>query len=319
MKHPFVLAYGMGVDSTAIIVGLVARKMRPDLIMFADVGGERDETYAYLAVINAYLEFNGFPKVTVVKYVPKNFKHWPPYYTLEENCLTNGTLPSKAFGFGSCSLKWKAAPQHAYVKKWAPAVEAWARGEKVLKAIGYDCSTRDVQRREKADKFTSTYQDTFADFYEYWYPLQEWGWDRDRCMAEIATAGLPVPAKSSCFFCPAMKPAEVDTLPKDKLKRIVLMETRAKPRLRTVEGLWRKATKKRPGSMTEYIAKQGLLTADEIANVQRVPTELRSYQESFAAGETKQAFTQFVTEILAAPKLDAGEPSPQQDSVPAER
>jgi hypothetical protein len=33
------------------------------------------------------------------------------------------------------------------------------------------------------------------------FPLYEWGIDRCRCKAIIEAAGLPVPPKSSCFFC----------------------------------------------------------------------------------------------------------------------
>lgn len=38
-KTPLVVAYGMGVDSTALLVGLHQRGLRPDLILFADVLG----------------------------------------------------------------------------------------------------------------------------------------------------------------------------------------------------------------------------------------------------------------------------------------
>jgi hypothetical protein len=33
---PLVVAYGLGVDSTAMLVELAQRKIRPDLILFAD-------------------------------------------------------------------------------------------------------------------------------------------------------------------------------------------------------------------------------------------------------------------------------------------
>ena len=35
------VAYGLGVDSTAMLIGLAQRGIRPDLILFADVGGEK--------------------------------------------------------------------------------------------------------------------------------------------------------------------------------------------------------------------------------------------------------------------------------------
>ena len=296
--RPLVVAYGVGVDSTAMLVGLKQRGIRPDKITFADVGGEKEETYAYLGVIAPWLEFASFPPVTIVRYVPKRFKHWPPYYTLEENCLTNGTLPSISFGFSSCSMKWKQAPQHAHIKTWQPALEAWARGQKVVKAIGYDCSARDKERSAKSERLVTTYKDQDGEFYDYWYALQEFGWDRDQCKREIASEGLPVPEKSSCFFCLAMKPDEVAALPPDKLRRIVLMEARARPRLDKVEGLWRKSTKKKPGSMTQFISDQNLLPAEEVARIMRVPAELVAHQERVRNLAERESLGVFLHELL---------------------
>jgi len=104
-RQPLVVSYGMGVDSTAMLVGMAQRGIRPDAILFADTGDEKPATYAYLERMNAWLDKVGFPRVTVIVYRVKDFKNWPEYRTLEENCLTNGTLPSEAFGFGSCSMK----------------------------------------------------------------------------------------------------------------------------------------------------------------------------------------------------------------------
>lgn len=247
MTQPLIVADGLGVDSMAMLEGLRQHGVRPDVILFADTAGEKDETYAYLPVANAWCDKVGFPRVTVVEYVVKNFKNWPPYQGLEENCLTNGTLPSEAFGMGSCSQKWKQQPQNNWTKTWAPAIDAWARGEKVRKAIGYDDSTADKKRSCSANR---TFKVTPDDRYDYWYPLQEWHWDRKKCVEVIVGLGLPgwdpsylsgaplvwidrggIPVKSSCWFCPNMKSFEIDSLPKEKLARIVVMEARAKVRL----------------------------------------------------------------------------------------
>ena len=91
---PLVVAYGLGVDSTAMLVEFARRGVRPDLILFADTGGEKPETYAYLPVIQRYLAGVGFPDVVVVRYQPK----WAAYDTLEGQCLHTGTLPSLAYG-----------------------------------------------------------------------------------------------------------------------------------------------------------------------------------------------------------------------------
>src|SRR6516162_3721221 len=37
---PLVVAYGLGVDSTAMLIELAHRDIRPDLILFADTNGE---------------------------------------------------------------------------------------------------------------------------------------------------------------------------------------------------------------------------------------------------------------------------------------
>jgi len=295
-QGPLMVSYGMGVDSTAILVGLAARGIRPDAILFADVGAEKDETYSYLDIINPWLEKQGFPQVTVVRYCPKNFKHWPEYHSLEENCLTNGTLPSEAFGFGSCSEKWKQQPQHKWTSAWAPAQEAWARGIKITKAIGYDCS--ETYRTFRAQK-------SLSDKYDYWYPLQDWGWDRERCKEEIRKVGLPVPPKSSCYFCPNMRKEEVRELPKDKLMRIVVLEARAKPRLTKIQGLWRTGCKgtrggeKRPGSMTQFIREENLLDPEVIdALASRVPTELMDRNTRHAEGQPVESWKVFMARVM---------------------
>lgn len=226
------VAYGLGRDSTAVLVGLWQRGIRPDLIIFADVGAERGPTYAYLPVINAWLRSVGFPEITVVRYEPTNFKHWPHYHSIEENILTNVSLPSIAYGGHSCSSKWKITPQLKYVEKWQPAIDAWARGEKILKAVGFEDSPHEHKRAERGCS-TFAVSDIETTKYELWFPLQEWGWNLARCIEEIAKVGLPVPPKSSCYFCTAMKPWEVDELAQidpEKLRRIVIIEARTRDR-----------------------------------------------------------------------------------------
>jgi hypothetical protein len=251
--QPFCLSYGMGVDSTAMIVELARRYRagdqfaRPDVITFADTGGEMPETYAYEPVIQEFLRSVGFPALVTVRYVPKKTKNGH-YTTLEQNCLVNKTLPSLAFGYKKCSLKWKRQPQDKYRASLDIIKAAWKAKQKAVVAIGYDAGPKDMRR--------SSIQDDAK--YSYIYPLREWGWDRPRCKKEILAEGLPLPPKSACFFCPARKPDEVVDLcldHPDLARRIVQMETNAAPNLTTIEGLWRKSTKKRPGSMSLFIIK----------------------------------------------------------------
>ncbi len=41
---PLVVAYGLGVDSTAMLVEFARLRIRPELILFADTGGDKPET-----------------------------------------------------------------------------------------------------------------------------------------------------------------------------------------------------------------------------------------------------------------------------------
>ncbi len=280
-REPVLAAWGAGVDSTAMLIELVERGEPVDHVLFADTGGERPSTLAFIPVFRAWLRARGVES-TIVRYAPRRYKNWPAYRTLTENLITNGTLPSVAFGRGSCSIKWKQAPQHSWASGWPPAVEAWAAGRKVVKLIGFDCSRRDLQRYAEAERIPS-------DLYRFRYPLQEWGWTREDCEARIAAAGLGPVQKSACFYCVAMKPAEVRALPPAQLRQIVLIEARAEPRLRNVEGLWRHAVKgrrtgeARPGSMTELIRGEGLLPAPEVEAIREVaPRSLQRWQAAVA-------------------------------------
>ena len=281
-REPVLAAWGAGVDSTAMLIEMVERGEPVDHVLFADTGAERPATTAFVPLFRAWLQVRGVAS-TVVRYHPKRFKNWPAYRTLTENLITNGTLPSVTFGRGSCSIKWKQAPQNAWAATWAPALEAWAAGRKVVKLIGFDCSRRDLQRYAEAER-------TPSDLYRYRYPLQEWGWVREDCEARIEAAGLAPVAKSACFFCIAMRPAEVRALPAAQLRQIVLIEARAKPRLRTVDGLWRKPVQglrkggeARPGSMSEFIRSEGLLPAAEVdAIAELAPQSLERWQDAVA-------------------------------------
>lgn len=231
-RTPLIVAYGAGVDSTAMLVGMYQRFEKPDLILFADTGDEKAATYAYLDVMNDWLRRRGWPTITIVK----NPSPKTNDVSLSARCMRNGVLPGLAYGGHQCSLVWKVEPQRAFVKRWTPATEAWAAGLTVTQCIGYDAGPRDGARAYKAEgKAAPGYTNRF--------PLIEWGWDRDRCIAEIEAAGLPVPVKSACFHCPASKKTEVEWLKAFEpqlYQRAVEMERLAKAKgLTKVKGLGR--------------------------------------------------------------------------------
>lgn len=224
MADPVVVAYGGGVNSTALLVGLRERSRKPDLILFADTGGEKPETYSFLRVVDAWLSEVCFPPLVRVA-------NDGAYPTLEAECLANHTLPSLAFGRRSCSDKYKRRPQDKYVAGWPPACRAWEAGGRVVKLLGIDAGER--HRAVAADERRFRTE----------FPLVDWDWARDECLAAIRRAGLPVPPKSACFFCPASSKREVlalATAHPGLFERAVAMERNAGPRLTALKGLGRR-------------------------------------------------------------------------------
>lgn len=206
-----IVSYGGGVNSTAMVVELVRRGEMPSAVVFSDTGGEKPETYAYLKTLDAWLLAHGAPALVTVK-------KGGLQETLEEHCLRTGTLPSLAYGFHRCASKFKVEPMDRWRNNFPPAAEAKARGEKVEKCVGFDAGEDHRAERAKARNDTAE---------RLRFPLIEWDMGRRECVAAIEAAGLPIPPKSACFFCPATKASQVLWLAKehpDLFERAVAIE-----------------------------------------------------------------------------------------------
>jgi len=219
-----VVAYGGGVNSSALLVGMREHNITPDLILFADTGGEKPETYESVEAMSAWTvnEF-GIRIVTVRASVKTDA-------TLEDNCLRLGTLPSIVYGGRTCSQRWKLEPCEKFLNHWEPARAAWARGEKIRNAKGIDAGEQH-RAKDFSDKKTVVI-----------YPLIEWNWAREECVAAIRRAGLSVPQKSACFYCPSSKKGEVLALKANHPElfgRAVQMERNAAAKLVNIKGLGR--------------------------------------------------------------------------------
>jgi hypothetical protein len=230
MTGPIVVSYGGGTNSTAMLIELARRGERVDLILFADTGGERPGTYKFIDLFSDWLESNLGQGITTVRTTSRE----GDILDLETECKTNGRLPSLAYGFKKCSQKFKIRPQDKFVNNWQPAADAWARGEKVTKLIGFDADEPGRALRQRNME---------SDKWAWRHPLIEWNWGREECVAAIEGAGLPSPGKSSCFFCPAMKPKEILRLNQchpELLERALEIERAAAPNCRgAIVGLGR--------------------------------------------------------------------------------
>jgi len=250
----------------------------PDAIVTALVGrewfgNEHRRFYQYLPILEQWLSDAGFPAITFVWYEMKRPARHFPYWSLAGNCLANRTLPSISFRRNhSCSLKFKGAE----IDRWVTA----QYGERpCYRLVGYDLS-----EGYRATRFsTKTKRDGPRAGDVYVYPLQLLGLDRVGCEAVITAAGLPSPGLSSCVFCAAMHPDEIDALHPEELWLIVILEAHAQINLKKIRGLWGHGER-----MTEYILRRELLPAALVAEVWAKwsaverPSELRDNPEAVA-------------------------------------
>ena len=267
---PLIVSMGLGIDSVAMVIRLHREGIPVSAILFADTGGEKPETYAYRMILNDWLRNRNMPTVEVVTYRQSHGR----YDTLAGNCLANQMLPSLAYGGRGCSGKFKHEPLDGHVlgKSRGPwkgeglpcALEAKRLGLPIYRAIGYDAGPKDSRRPNIPDD----------QHFRYVYPLREFDMDRVACIEEIIRAGLPVPIKSACTFCPASKPAELiwlHAVHPDLFMQALLIEENAAPKLTVVQGLWRKATKTRPGSWTDWAIGEGMARRDDQGALALVP------------------------------------------------
>lgn len=220
-----------GTDSTALLVGLYQHHISLELILFADPGAEQPHTYAFLDTMERWLVKYDMSPITRIWYIDQSGQR----LILEQECLRSGSLPSIAYGYKKCSQEHKMQPREKFCRHHELCRTVWVRKERVVKFISYDAGEEDrrtkVADRDKADAL-----------YQKEYPLMEWGWNRERCICEMQDAGLPLPGKSSCFFCPSTKRWEIRTLYHqypDLLERVLKLEENALPNLHIVRGLGR--------------------------------------------------------------------------------
>lgn len=67
-NSPVIAAWGMGLNSTAMIIELVARGEAPDIVLTADTGSERLETLEYLPLFQRWMDDHDIEH-HVVRYV----------------------------------------------------------------------------------------------------------------------------------------------------------------------------------------------------------------------------------------------------------
>ncbi|WP_298842228.1 hypothetical protein [uncultured Salinicola sp.] len=267
-RPPVAVAWGAGVDSTAMIIEMHRRGEPIDIVLHALTKWENALTDRYVEYFTQWMDQQGIPNARVQNY-PKRIKPGVPMFDgLYEKCLAYSVLPGVALGYHTCAAWAKLTPQKNWYRSWETGQQAIREGTRIIQCVGFDAGPRDSVRY--ADR--EGYDDPM---FEMRYPLREWKMDREACEQVIRNAGLDVPPKSSCTGCIATQPFELESFPTSEHARLVLLEARAAPRLRNCDGLWRKPIKgrngatPRPGSMTEHIVTTGSLSQEVVTQIQQ--------------------------------------------------
>jgi hypothetical protein len=187
------ISYGGGVQSTALLVLAAQGKIDFKYAVFSNVG-EDSEHPASIEYVNniakPYAAANGIDLVEV----RRTDRHGNPTETIRERLvnmehravgipvrMSNGAPASR-----TCTSEYKIK----VVAKWVRSMGA-TKTDPAIVAIGI--STDEMQRANNRQPIAYEVVE---------YPLLDLGIDRLDCQNIIKAAGLPVPPKSSCYFCP---------------------------------------------------------------------------------------------------------------------
>ena len=194
--HLDAIAYGGGVQSTAM--GVLASQGHIDCrtMLFSNVGDDSEHPASLVYVREVATPWFAERGIEVVE-LHRHRRDGTPE-TLMGRLTKEGSrslpipvrMSNGAPGTRSCTADFKIR----VIAKWAKshganAARPWR--------IGIGISTDEMHRANNRRQ---------ADHERTVYPLLDLGLDRSACAQLIRDAGLPVPPKSSCWFCPFHRP-----------------------------------------------------------------------------------------------------------------
>jgi hypothetical protein len=188
-------SYGGGVQSTAALVLAAQGKIDYPVFLFANVGddSEHPDTLRYVeAYAKPYAAANG---IELYEVTPTRHGQPSTLYAetinLEQRMIT---IPARAAngapGVRSCTSNYKIRPIGRETQRRGATKENPA-------ALGLGISLDEYQRMNTSRLAWQVFE----------YPLIDLRLSRDGCEAIIRRAGLPVPPKSACWFCPFLRPS----------------------------------------------------------------------------------------------------------------
>jgi hypothetical protein len=187
-----VISYGGGVQSTALLVLAAQRRIDFSTFLFANVGddSEHPATLAYIrGVATVYAREHGIDVQEIQRRRRDGSTEtlWERLHQPQSRSIPIPVRMSNgAPGRRSCTSDFKIK----VVARWLRERGATAH---CPATVGIGISLDEIHRANK--RRSEPYE-------QIEYPLLDLGLRRDDCAQIIAAAGLPVPPKSACFFCP---------------------------------------------------------------------------------------------------------------------
>jgi hypothetical protein len=222
------LSWGMGVESNSIITRWLTDPTSRDFpledltVITAQTGDEHIDTKTYCEThILPLLRANGIRLVQVARAgrleedgieilddtTNPHTLHIEGAYKLSDELLFAGTVPQFA-GVHKCALKFKAfvLDQWLSQENTGPYTHAFGfnadetrRVEKseysINKNIAFGFNSEERKRIERANIYSSPTRTSF-------YPLVNWGWNRDACINYLTEMFRTPSRRSSCVACP---------------------------------------------------------------------------------------------------------------------
>lgn len=253
MPEPMkVISYGGGVQSTAMIV-LATQGLIPGVTdaLFSNVGDDSEypATLTFVQDIMTPWAAERGIRVHELKRTLRNGEVETLWQRMMKEESKSIMIPMRgsrtgAPGNRSCTIDHKIQVVGKWLKK-----NGASKTNKATVCIGI--STDEIQRAN--NKRAMPYELPI-------FPLIDLNLDRTACQQIIRDAGLPVPPKSSCFFCPFHRPLVWSEMRRDEpelFQKAVLLETTINDR--------RAARDKEPMFLTRF----GLPLEDSCAEAQQ--------------------------------------------------
>tara|TARA_Y100000310_G_scaffold14911_1_gene14968 strand:- start:152 stop:1069 length:918 start_codon:yes stop_codon:yes gene_type:complete len=211
MTRRDILCFGGGVDSTALLaihfdrdrasrmLGIERKEIDRhlphfDYVVHADTGFEWPITVENVEYAKQECESRGMTLKVV-----RDGKH---ERGILDWCLHTGSIPLLPGARHACSNRFKRVP----INRWAK--DKWGKGAKVGWILGIEANEG---YRSKRFNVTKGELDNSGLDIEQYYPMgeKELNIDRDAAKAFLREIEWPYIHKSSCMFCPFMKPHEI--------------------------------------------------------------------------------------------------------------